>query len=115
MNHPDESIHSLKVWNAGTILGADIKYIGWLTKTAPSTKKATSAVVEFARPEEANTAIREGLVWEAEQLGCELYDKSCRLKQCFNYYKYGHIGTQCYATQACGYCVEPHPTKECLT
>ena len=115
MNHPDESIHSLKVWNAATIPGADIKYIGWLTKTAPSTKKATSAVVEFARPEEANTAIREGLVWEAEQLGCELYDKSCRLKQCFNYYKYGHIGTQCYATQACGYCVEPHPMKECPT
>jgi hypothetical protein len=27
--------------------------------------------------------------------------------------KYGHIGTQCKATTACGYCAQEHDTREC--
>src|SRR5205809_1853808 len=76
MDHPKEAIYSLKIWNAAIVSRADIQYIGWLTK-ASSSKKVSSAIVEFTGPEEANSAIREGLVWEAEQLYCELYDKSC--------------------------------------
>jgi hypothetical protein len=35
---------------------ADIKYIGWLSKSAP-TKSASSIIVEFTRPEDANKII----------------------------------------------------------
>lgn len=28
----------------------------------------------------------------------ERYERQCRLKQCFNCQKYGHIGTQCKTT-----------------
>ncbi|OJD11283.1 hypothetical protein ACJ73_09574, partial [Blastomyces percursus] len=27
--------------------------------------------------------------------------------------KYGHIGTQCSANETCGYCAEPHNTRDC--
>ena len=44
---------------------------------------------------------------------CEYYDRGCKLKQCFNCQQYGHIGSQCTATQACSYCAEAHNAKEC--
>ncbi len=44
---------------------------------------------------------------------CQLYDRAYRVKQCFRCYHYGHIGTQCNASQTCGYCAELHETKQC--
>ncbi|KAK0890468.1 hypothetical protein LTR57_025112, partial [Friedmanniomyces endolithicus] len=41
---------------------AEIKYIGWLTKKAPS-KSASSVIIECTKPEDANRIIDEGLVW----------------------------------------------------
>ncbi|KAK1020780.1 hypothetical protein LTS16_026898, partial [Friedmanniomyces endolithicus] len=40
---------------------AEIKYIGWLTKKAPS-KSASSVIIECTKPEDANRIIDEGLV-----------------------------------------------------
>ncbi|CAI6089275.1 unnamed protein product [Clonostachys chloroleuca] len=43
------------------ILNASIEYIGWLPRTSP-TKSASSAIIEFTRPEDANKIIDEGLI-----------------------------------------------------
>ncbi|EWZ77878.1 hypothetical protein FOWG_17750 [Fusarium oxysporum f. sp. lycopersici MN25] len=56
---------------------AEIKYIGWLTRSS-SSKSASSVVVEFTRPEDANKVIDEGLIWQGEVFQCELYDRQCR-------------------------------------
>ncbi|EXL90244.1 hypothetical protein FOIG_16485 [Fusarium odoratissimum NRRL 54006] len=93
---------------------AEIKYIGWLTRSS-SSKSASSVVVEFTRPEDANKVIDEGLIWQGEVFQCELYDRQCRVRQCFQCHKYGHIGTQCKAIITCGYCAQEHPTRDCLT
>jgi hypothetical protein len=45
----------------------------------------------------------------------ERYERKCRLKQCFQCQKYGHIGTQCKAAKTCGYCAQQHSTWECPT
>ncbi|KAH7190451.1 hypothetical protein DER44DRAFT_634172, partial [Fusarium oxysporum] len=42
------------------------------------TKSASSVVVEFTRPEDANKVIDEGLIWQGEVFQCELYDRQCR-------------------------------------
>ena len=91
---------------------ADIKYIGWLSRSAP-TKSASSIIIEFTRPEDANKIIDEGLIWQGEVFQCERYDRQCRLKQCYKCQRYGHIGTQCTAQPACGYCAESHGSKDC--
>ena len=100
--------------NRPFIPNADIRYIGWLTRTAPN-KAASSIIIEFSRPEDANKIIDEGLVWQGELFQCERYERQCRLKQCFNCQKYGHIGTQCKATTACGYCAQEHSSRDCPT
>jgi hypothetical protein len=99
--------------NRPFIPNADIKYIGWLSRAA-LTKSASTIIVEFTTPEDANKIIDEGLIWQGEAFRCERYDRQCRLKQCYKCQKYGHIGTQCKAT-ACGYCAEPHSSKDCPT
>lgn len=91
---------------------ADIQYIGWLTRKTP-TKSASSVIIEFATPEDANKIIDEGLVWQGELFQCGRYERQCRLKQCFNCQKYGHIGTQCKTTTACGYCAQEHSSRDC--
>jgi len=93
---------------------ANIKYIGWLSRTAP-TKSASSIIVEFTRLEDANKIIDEGLIWQGEVFQCERYDRQCRLKQCYKCQRYGHIGTQCTAPTTCGYCAERHSSKDCPT
>jgi hypothetical protein len=100
--------------NKPFIPNAEIKYIGWLTRSS-STKSASSVVVEFSRPEDANKVIDEGLVWQGEVFQCELYDRQCSVRQCFQRHKYGHIGTQCKATITCGYCAQEHATRDCPT
>lgn len=100
--------------NKPFIPNAEIKYIGWLSKSA-LTKSASSIIVEFTKPEDANKIIDEGLIWQGEAFQCERYDRQCRLKQCYNCQKYGHIGTQCKASIACGYCSEQHSSRDCPT
>ena len=98
--------------NYTVIPSAKISYIGWLTKEA-SLKRASSIVVEFTDPETANAIIYAGMVWDGHIHQCQLYDRACRVKQCFRCYNYSHIGTQCNASQCCGYCAEQHETRHC--
>ena len=98
--------------NHTVIPKAEVSYIGWLTKEAPL-KRASSIVVEFTDPESANAIIYAGMAWEGQIHQCELYDRSCRVMQCFCCYHYCHITTQCNAPQVCGYCAEAHETKHC--
>jgi hypothetical protein len=91
---------------------AEIKYVGWLTRNAHS-KSASSVIIEFTQPEDANKIIDEGLVWQGELFQSERYERQCRLKQCFKCQKYGHIGTQCKAATACGYCAQEHNSRDC--
>jgi len=100
--------------NRPFIPNADIKYIGWLSRAA-LTKSASTIIVEFTNPEDANKIIDEGLIWQGEVFQCERYDRKCRLKQCYNCQRYGHIGTQCKASTACGYCAEAHGSRDCPT
>ena len=98
--------------NHTVIPNAEVSYIGWLTKEA-ALKRASSIVVEFTDPESTNAIIYAGMAWEGQIHQCELYDRACRVMQCFRCYYYCHITTQCNASQVCGYCAEPHETKHC--
>ncbi|KIV98298.1 uncharacterized protein PV09_09855 [Verruconis gallopava] len=83
--------------------------------TSPPQKAMSSIVIEFTKPEDANRIIDENLVWQCEMCPAERYERQCRLKQCFQCQKYGHIGTQCKAAKTCGYCAQEHSYWECPT
>jgi len=106
------TIQQILADNYTVIPSTEISYVGWLTKES-TLKRASSIVVEFTDPEMANAIIYAGMVWDGHIHQCQLYDRACRVKQCFRCYNYGHIGTQCNASQICGYCAEQHETKHC--
>lgn len=108
----EATIQQVLADNYTVVPNAEISYVGWLTKEA-TLKHASSIVVEFKDPEKANAVIYAGMAWEGQIHQCQLYDRACRLKQCFRCYNYGHIGTQCNASQVCGYCAGQHETKHC--
>jgi hypothetical protein len=112
MERFEETRDQLLLDNKPFIPQAEIKYIGWLTRNAP-TKAFSSITIEFSKPEDANKIIDEGLIWQGEVFQCERYERQCRVKQCFKCQHYGHIGTQCKATIACGYCAQEHESRDC--
>jgi hypothetical protein len=107
-----ESIETIQTENSTLHPGAKVAYVGWLTRSGEE-KVGSSLVVEFTTKEHADRAIREGLVLNACHHDCELYGRGCKLKQCFKCQRYGHIGPQCNANEICGYCAEPHNTRDC--
>lgn len=108
----EATIQQMLADNYTVIPNAKIAHITWLTKEA-TLKRASSIVVEFTDPEMANSIIYAGMAWDGQIHQCQLYDRACRVKQCFRCYNYGHIGTQCNASQTCGYCTERHESKLC--
>jgi hypothetical protein len=112
-DNQERAIEKIESENAVLHEGAKVTYVGWLTKEGRK-KAASSLVVEFTTKYHANRVIREGLVLNAIHHDCVLYDRSCRLKQCYRCHEYGHIGPQCDAEERCGYCAGAHNTKECI-
>ncbi|KJK84712.1 hypothetical protein H633G_11540 [Metarhizium anisopliae BRIP 53284] len=71
--------------NRPFIPNAGIKYIGWLTRTSAA-KTASSVIIEFTRPQDANKIIDEGLIWQGEKCAnCrgahEAWSKQCATRK----------------------------------
>ena len=86
------TIQQMLADNYTVIPDARISYVGWLTREGPL-KRASSIVVEFTAPEMANAVIYAGMAWEGQIHQCQLYDRACRVKQCFRCSNYEYIGT----------------------
>lgn len=106
------TIEHIKAANSRLLSEAEITYVGWLIKDLKH-KTHSSLVIEFTNPELCDAVITSGFHWQSTTHCCALYDRSCRMKQCFWCYKYGYIGTQCRINQTCGYCSGAHESKEC--
>ena len=112
MNDQQGTIQRILADNFSVIPHAKITYVGWLTKGSIK-KRNSSIVIEFTQPEMANAIIYAGFLWEGLIHNCQLYDRSCRIKQCLRCYDYSHIGTQCSAPQKCGHCAGGHESRDC--
>ena len=77
-------------------------------------KTTTYLIIDVATPEQANTLIDEGLLFQSELKDCELYHGDCRVTQCYNCQKYGHTARFCSSQKKCGLCAAPgHDDKSC--
>ena len=67
-------------------------------------------ILVFKRDEEANNCIADGVVIDGKMHRVVLYNRECRIKQCFKCYKHGHISSECPNQECCGRCAKDHPT-----
>ena len=65
MDHFEDIRDGLLQDNKPFILHAEIKYIGWLTRSSHE-KTASSVVIEFSKPQNANKVIDKGLIWQGK-------------------------------------------------
>lgn len=108
-----ECVEKIRSENSHLHAGITVVYVGWLSNKA-KIRSESSLIVEFETPEDANRVIREGLIVGGRRRECELYDRRCKIRQCYRCQRYGHIGTQCIEEVACGFCAEAHDTRDCL-
>ncbi len=95
-------------------LSLSIEWIGWFSPIRDNMDRA-SLIIELADSNKANKAMEEGLVIGLELHGYYVYNRQCRLKQCFECWKYGYISTLCpdKGKQVCRKCTEGYYYKEC--
>ena len=109
----NQTIQYLQAANAQLHSGLKITRIAWSFRAIKEKKTYSSLHVEVETPAMANRLITEGFLVDHEIKNCEKFVKSCKLTQCFNCYKYGHIGKRCRNPTACGLCAGGHSTNEC--
>ncbi|KHJ32722.1 putative zinc finger cchc-type protein [Erysiphe necator] len=108
-----EQIKELQNTNLLYIQGITIRKAAWLKKIRQPGQKTSSLIVWFDRAEQADIAIKKGIVWKFELKATEIFRSGFRLTQCFNCQKYGHVAKVCSAAPKCGSCAGEHNTRIC--
>ena len=70
-------------------------------------------VIEVKGVKQANQLIRNGICIGAVWYSCEVYNRRCRLTQCFKCWRYGHLATVCPHEERCGQCGGGHNHLAC--
>ena len=100
----EEAIRQIMGCNRHLQGRVEILRVQWPRRAIKQNKAVSHLIVDVATPEQANILIDEGLLFQAELKECELYHGDCRLTQCYNCQKYGHLAKFCRSTTKCGYC-----------
>jgi hypothetical protein len=114
---PDEAkaIQYLKDENHTLFPDLSIVRAAFPKSALTNTKAFSSLIVEVDSPEQANQLIHTGLCEGGEVKRCELFESGCKLTQCFNCQRYGHVAKACKAPVHCSYCGRGHSSKDCST
>ena len=79
---------NIRQWNNGLMPT-------WITPLHPGKKEEKdikgALILVFRTKREANEVIDNGVVIDGQIHMARVYDRECRIKQCFNCYKYGHF------------------------
>lgn len=100
----NKEVESLKAMN--------ISWLGWFKLPKPG-QPLGHLILEFDSPNQANAAIDKSLVIGSSLETCQVYNRACKLQQCFNCQNYGHSTSQCIKDAACCQCAGAHSFKEC--
>ncbi len=77
-------------------------------------KTRGSLIVGFLTEEMQRTAIRGGLIIDAQLFETRPFDKSLQVTRCFKCQQWGHTQAMCGKHARCAQCAGPHATTECM-
>ena len=101
--------------NARLHQGLDVRRVAWPRSVAGKGKARASLIVELGTPEQANRVLDEGLLIGTEQFTAVLFDRDCRITQCFKCHRYGHTAKACRNAPFCHRCGGAHSDVKCPT
>jgi len=106
-----ETVGSLKKQNTLFYLGFKIYKAAWPKAAIQSNKIYGLIILKLSSAKKANLVIKKGLVKGYDIKTCELFDKSCKITQYFNYQRYNYIKKAYRKRIACGFYTGNHSTK----
>jgi len=106
-----KTVGSLKKQNTLFYLKFKIYKAAWPKAAVQSNKIYELIILKLSSAKKANLVIKKELVKKYDIKTCELFDKSCRIIQCFNYQRYNYIKKTCKKRITCGFYTKNHSIK----
>ncbi len=88
--------------------------IVWLKKIANSEKTHSSLIVEIAIEAMMNQLMNMSMLNSYQECACKLFEKNCRVTQCFKCHEFDHMTKFCRKNQRCKKCADKHHIKKCV-
>lgn len=90
----------------------DPYWVGYLHKPREQDRRIP-LVIELQDVKQANQVIQNGIFIGAVWYSGEVYNRRCRLTQCFKCWRYGHLAAVCPHEERCGKCSGGHNHQTC--
>ncbi len=101
-----ETLINANTTRISKLTAKEIVYMRWLKKVVLDEDEQISVVLKFIFVETINAVIQRHLVWDDEIHTCEKFFRNCKIKQCYNCWRYDHIENQCLSISKCDRCEE---------
>ena len=105
--------HKIRAQDQVTRVGPIVRDIYWPNNSLQN--RSPSLTVEFLDPEDANYALRHGIIWPRKRHTCEREEKEHKLVRCNKCQAYGHLDNKCSSPQRCGRCAGFHHKATCTS
>ncbi|KAG7007228.1 hypothetical protein G7Y79_00011g031260 [Physcia stellaris] len=73
----------------------------------------SSIIIDFNKPEPANRALTQGLIWDGERYDCVRWFEGDVFEQCYTCQAFEHYEMECGGEVRCGKCAGDHHTIYC--
>ncbi len=87
--------------------------IAWLKKIVESEKIYSSLIVEIAIKTMMNRLLNVDMLNSYQECSCKLFEKNCRITQCYRCFDFDHIARFCKNEECCFKCTDKHHIEEC--
>jgi len=87
--------------------------IAWLKKIVESEKIYLSLIVEIAIKTMMNRLLNVDMLNSYQECLCKLFEKNCRITQCYRCFEFDHIARFCKNEECCFKCTDKHHIEEC--
>lgn len=113
LNTKDQKAAIAKLQEENSKLHPGLEVIRMAWPKSAKGKTYSSLIIEVATAAQANRILYEGIVIGYTECNAELFEKGCRMMQCFNCYGFGHVAKACRAAPSCHKCEGSHQHTEC--
>ncbi len=87
--------------------------IAWLKKIVKSEKIHSSLIVEIMIKTMMNRLLNVDILNSYQECSCKLFEKNCRITQCYRCFDFDHIARFCKNEECCFKCTDKHHIEEC--
>ncbi len=114
MSNQEKIIERLIKDNARLHEDLKVLRIAWLKKIADSEKTHSSLIVEIAIEAMTNRLMNVSMLNSYQECACKLFEKNCRITQCFRCHEFDHMTKICRKNQRCEKCADKHHIEKCV-